>query len=58
MTDGGVRAEPPAAGSYGGVGAKPPAAGRFFVIFWKKNYFNTIGSHFARIQSHLKGPDF
>ena len=32
----GFGAEPPA---HGGFGAKPLAAGRFFVIFWKKNYF-------------------
>ena len=38
----------------GGLWAKPPAAMRFFVIFWKKSYFNTSGSCFARIQSHLK----
>ena len=31
---------------------------RFFEIFWKKSYFNTIRSHFARIQSHLKVLDF
>ena len=29
FTDGGLGAEPPAAGGYGGLGAKPPAAGRF-----------------------------
>ena len=47
--------EPPSAGGYGGLGSKPPAAGRFFVIFWKKKLsVNTIGSQFARIQSHLK----
>ena len=28
-SDGGLGAEPPAAGGYGGLGAKPPAAGRF-----------------------------
>ena len=28
-TDGGLGAEPPAAGGYGGLGAKPPAAGQF-----------------------------
>ena len=36
-------AEPPAAGGYGGLGALPPVAGQFFVIFWKKSYFNTVG---------------
>ena len=39
-------------------GAKPPAVGRFFVIFWKKNCFNAIESHFASVQSHLKALDF
>ena len=39
ITDGGLGAEPPAAGGYDGLGAKPPAAGRFFVIFWKKKLF-------------------
>ena len=29
ITDGGLGAEPPAAGGYGGLGAKPPAARRF-----------------------------
>ena len=29
ITDGGLGAEPPAAGGYGGLGAKPPAAGQF-----------------------------
>ena len=28
-----------------------------FVIFRKKSYFNAIGSHFARVQSHLKELD-
>ena len=41
-----------------GLEAEPQAAGRFFVIFWKKGYFNVIGSHFARVQSHLKDLDF
>ena len=36
ITDGGLGAEPSAAGGYGDLGAKPPAARRFFVIFWKK----------------------
>ena len=42
----------------GGLGAEPPAAERFFVIFWKKSYFNAIESHFPRVQSHLKVLDF
>ena len=50
--------EPPATIGYGGLGAKLPAAGRFFVIFWEKNCFNTIGSHFARILSHSEVLDF
>ena len=48
----------PAVGGNVGPGARSPAAGRFFVTFWKKNYFNAIGSHFARVQSHLKKLDF
>ena len=50
--------ELPAAEGYEGLWAKPQATERFFVIFWKKNYFNAIGSHFARVQSHLKELDF
>ena len=42
-------------GGYEGLGAKPPAEGRFFE---KKSYFNAIGSHFARVQSHFKELDF
>ena len=30
ITDGGLGAEPPAAGDHGGLEAKTPAAGRFF----------------------------
>ena len=50
--------EPPAAAGYGGLWAEPPAAGRFLLVFGKKCYFNPIGSHFARVQSHLKELDF
>ena len=46
-----------AAGGYGGLGVAP-AAGRFFGIFWKEGYFNTIEFHFARVQSYLKKQDF
>ena len=56
-TDGGLRAESPAAGGYVRLGAKPPAARRFFVIR-KNNNFNAIGSHLARVQNHLKEIDF
>ena len=49
MTDGGLKAEPPATGGYEGLGAKPQAAGQFLVIFWKKSCFHTIGSHFAHV---------
>ena len=45
-------------GGYGCLGEKPPAAGRFFVSFGRKSYFNAIGSHFARVHSHLKELDF
>ena len=32
---------------------------RFFCNFLKQNsYFNAIGSHFERVQSHLNKPDF
>ena len=48
----------PIAGGNGGLEAKPVAAEQFFVVFWKKSCFNTIKSHFARIQSHLKVLDF
>ena len=58
ITDECLGVGPRAAGSFGGLGAKLPAAGRFFVIFWKKNYFNAIESHFARVQSRLKALDF
>ena len=52
--DGGLGAESPASGGYGGLGAKPPAAGKFWE---KQSYFNAIGSHFARVQSHFKELD-
>ena len=58
ITDGGLGAEPPAAGGYGGLGAKHPAAGRFLYVFGKKSYFNPIGSHFGRVHSNLKELDF
>ena len=29
-----------------------------FVSFWKRSYFNPIGSHSARARSHLKELDF
>ena len=29
-----------------------------FVSFWKKKYFNLIGSHFARVQRLFKELDF
>ena len=45
ITDRGLGAKPPAAGGFEGLGAKPPAVGQYFVIFWKKSYFNAIGSH-------------
>ena len=47
-----------------GPGAEPPTAEApsrwaIFLNFLKKKvYFNTIESHFARIQSHLKVLDF
>ena len=42
----------------GDLGTKPPVAGRFFGILLKKSYFNAIGSHFARVQNHLKELDY
>ena len=37
----------------------PPVAGRFFRIFFeKKSYCNAFGSHFARVQNHLKELDY
>ena len=42
----------------GDLGTKPPVVGRFFGFFFKKNYFNAIGSHFARVQNHLKEVDY
>ena len=38
-----------------GSGGEAPSR---WAIFWKKSYFNAIGSHFTRVQSHLKEPDF
>ena len=42
----------------GNLGRKPQLLGNFFAIFWKKSYFNAIGSHFACAQNHLKELDF
>ena len=51
----GLGADPPASGSYGGLGAKPLAAGKL----WKKeSYYNAIGSHFERVQSHFEELDY
>ena len=41
-----------------GVWGKAPSRWAIFVSFWKKSYFNPIGSHFARVYSHLKELDF
>ena len=45
-----------------GFGGEPPAAEAMGVWgqsnFLKKSYFNTIASHYARIQSHFKVLDF
>ena len=40
----------------GGLGAK--LLSDFLRFFGKISYFNAIGSHFARAQSHLKELDF
>ena len=37
---------------------RAPSRYAIFVIFLKKSYFNAIGPHFARVQSHLKEIDF
>ena len=42
---------------YGGLEVKSPAAGQFLYVFGKKSYFIPIGSHFARVHSHLKELD-
>ena len=42
----------------GGLGVKPQLLGIFFAFFWKKSNSNAIGSHFARLQNHLKELDF
>ena len=42
----------------GGLEPKPQLLGNFCAIFWKKSYFNAIGSHFACVQNHLKKLDF
>ena len=52
ITDRDLGAGPSASGGFGG-----PAPSRW-AIFWKKSYFNAIGSHFARVQSRLKALDF
>ena len=39
----------------GDLGMKSLVAGRFFE---KKSYFNAFGSHFARVQNHLKELDY
>ena len=38
----------------GGLGLKAQLLGNFFAMFWKKSYFNAIGSHYACVQNHLK----
>ena len=50
--------EPPAAGGYGGLGQSLMPLGDFCSFFEKKSCFNTIGSHIACVQSHLKVLDF
>ena len=43
----------------GGLGPKTQMLGNFFfAFFWKKSYFNAIGSHLACVQNHLKEQDF
>ena len=58
ITDGSLGAEPPAAGGYGDLGQSPQPLGDFCKFLEKKSYFNPIGSHFARVHSHLKELEF
>ena len=51
-------AEPYAARGYGIWGKVPRRWAIFRYFLEKKSYFNTIGSHFARIHSLLKVLDF
>ena len=39
-------------------GRSPKSLGNFLEFFWKKSYFNAFGSHFARVQNHLKEADY
>ena len=55
IRDRGLGMGPPAARGYGGRGAKTPADKRFF---GKTSCFNATRSQFARVESHLKAPDF
>ena len=48
--------QPPVA--MGVWGQSPQALGDFCKFLENKSYFNPIGSHFARVQSHLKELDF
>ena len=41
-----------------GLGPKPQLLENFLEFFWKKSYFNAIGSHFACVQKRLKELDF
>ena len=53
ITEGGLGTEPPAAVGYR-VWERSPQPWAIFRNFLEKNYFKSIGSHFVRIQSHLK----
>ena len=39
-------------------GRSHQSLGDVLEFFWKKSYFNAIGSHFARVQNHLKEVDY
>ena len=55
ITDGGLRAEPQAAGGYGGYGGFAPIRLAIFCVFWKKiSILLPFGLHFARFQSASK----
>ena len=52
----GQSSQPPVA--MGVWGQSPQPLGDFCKFLEKKSYFNPIGSHFARVHSHLKELDF
>ena len=49
ITDGGLGAEPPAAGGYEGLRAKPLVGGQFFVIFLEKMVILMLLNHILNV---------